>query len=90
MKKVLTFAAVAEAATGLALLILGMAVAAPLVGRLLDRLPLRRVLIGGACAMAAGLFAIAFTRSLPLAGAALVLVAMGATALIGRLFGTVV
>lgn len=71
----------AEANTGLALLILGMAIAAPLVGRLLDRLPLRRVLIGGACAMAAGLFAIAFSHSLPVAGAALVLVAMGATAL---------
>lgn len=71
----------AEANTGLVLLILGMAIAAPLVGRLLDRLPLRRVLIGGACAMAAGLFAIAFTHSLPLAGIALVLVAMGATAL---------
>lgn len=54
----------ANANLPVAILILGSALLAPLVGRLLDRLPIRAVVAGGAILFAAALAAIALSASL--------------------------
>src|SRR5437868_2115259 len=72
----------ADVNRGLMILVLGMALFSPLVGRVLDRLPARTVLTTGAIAFASGWLAIASSRSMPMmAAAAFLLLASGTAAL---------
>lgn len=72
----------ADVNRGLMILVLGMAFFSPLIGRALDRLPARRVVMAGAIAFAAGWLAIAASRSMPMmAAAAFLLLASGTAAL---------
>lgn len=78
----------ADAGSGLIVIVVGMALWSPLIGRALDKLPSRRVLLGAALAFAAGLVITALSHNLLLtAGAAFVLIAGGAAAL-GPLSGS--
>lgn len=72
----------ATANTGLVLILLGMGLSAPLVGRLLDRFPARWVLVGGALCMGGGLIGIALVHNLNwIAALLLLLVGPGAGAI---------
>ncbi|ARS28506.1 MFS transporter [Sphingomonas sp. KC8] len=72
----------ADVNRGLMILVLGMAFFSPLIGRALDRLPARMVLMAGAIAFAGGWLAIAASRSIPMmAAAAFLLLASGTAAL---------
>lgn len=72
----------ADVNRGLMILVVGMALFSPLVGRALDRLPARTVLMAGATAFAGGWLAIAASRSMPMmAAAAFLLLASGTAAL---------
>ncbi len=71
----------ASANGGLMLLIVGMGLCSPLIGRLLDRVPVRRVVLGGAMLFALGCVGVSRSPSLwPMIVAALA-VAAGAAAL---------
>lgn len=68
--------------TGLVLILLGMGLSAPLVGRLLDRFPAQWVLTGGALVMGVGLIGIGLAQDLWLIAALLLcLVGPGAGAI---------
>ncbi len=72
----------ADVNRGLMILILGMAFFSPLIGRALDRLPARTVLMTGAIFFASGWVIIAASRSIPMmAAAAFLLLASGTAAL---------
>lgn len=67
--------------TGLVLILLGMAISAPIIGRLLDRLPARFILVGGAIGLGAGLIGIGLANSIwVIAALLLLLVGPGAGA----------
>jgi MFS family permease len=75
----------ADVNIGLMLLLIGMALSSPLIGRLLDRVPNRLVVACGAVIFGAGSVAIALTTSLlGMAAATLFLLAAG-TAMLGPL-----
>ncbi len=59
--------------TGLILLLVGMGASAPVTGRLLDRFPVRNVLVGGALLMGGGFVALALSHSVWLMGASMLL-----------------
>lgn len=72
----------AEVNRGLMVVIIGMAVFSPLIGRALDRLPGRMIVAGGAALFAAGWLIIATTHNLIVAGlAAFFLLAPGGAAM---------
>lgn len=72
----------AEVNGGLMLLLVGMAIVSPFIGRALDRLPGRFLIAGGALIFGLGCAAIAFTQSLWLMAAATLLpLAVGVQAL---------
>jgi MFS family permease len=68
---------------GLMLLIVGMALASPLIGRALDRLPTRWTMVGGALLFGVGALLVAFARDLWLLGAAVFLPLAFGTAALG-------
>lgn len=75
----------ADVNIGLMLLLIGIALSSPLIGRLLDRVPGRLVVTGGAVIFGVGSVAIALTTSLlGMAAATLFLLATG-TAMLGPL-----
>lgn len=72
----------ATANSGIILVFLGMGLAAPFVGRLLDRYSARSIFVAGACAMGAGMIGVGLAPSLWMIGLCLVLlVAPGAIAI---------
>lgn len=79
-----------EANNGLILMLIGMAVWSPLAGRLLDRLPARRVIGTGALLFSAGFITIALSSSLPVIAAAIAgPIALGVTCAGGLAANTV-
>lgn len=78
----------ADANSGLIFIIVGMAIWSPLVGRALDVLPVRQVIVGGALVFGGGLLVAAWSHSaLATAAAAFTLIAGGA-AVLGPLSGS--
>ncbi|WP_207544630.1 MFS transporter [Sphingomonas jatrophae] len=71
----------ADANGGLMLLLVGMGLASPLIGRLLDRVPARRVMMGGALLFLLGCSGVALLSLLWQVAAAALVVAAGAAAL---------
>lgn len=80
----------ATANTGLVLILLGMGLSAPLIGRLLDRFPVRWVLVGGAVSMGSGLVGIALVSDLFWIAVLLMLLVGPGAAAIGPLSATAV
>ncbi len=75
----------ATANTGLILLLLGMGLSAPLIGRLLDVFPVRNVLVCGALCMSAGFLVLATATELWIMAAALLLLVGPGAGAIGPL-----
>ena len=75
----------ADVNIGLMLLLVGMAVSSPVIGRLLDSVPSRLVVLLGALMFGAGAVAIALTTSLLAMGAATLLLLAVGTAMLGPL-----
>ncbi len=78
----------AEASSGLILIIIGMALWSPLIGRALDVVPPRRVLIGAGLAFASGLLIVAWSHSLTISAIATVVLIASGTAALGPLSGS--
>jgi MFS family permease len=78
----------AEANSGLILLLVGMALWSPLIGRALDVVPSRHVLIGAGLAFASGLLVVAWSHSLTVSAIATVALIASGTAALGPLSGS--
>ncbi|WP_162854682.1 MFS transporter [Sphingobium estronivorans] len=75
----------ADVNIGLMLLLVGMAVSSPFIGRMLDRVPSRFVIALGALIFGAGALTVALTTSLWAMGAATLLLLSTGTAMLGPL-----
>jgi MFS family permease len=80
----------ADANTGLILLLAGMGASAPLTGRLLDKVPVRAVLVGGALTMGVGFVVLALAHSPWVMGASMLLLVGPGAGAIGPLSATTV